>query len=402
MSSLLSGMEEERPSRPIIPSSSPPHHAPGRKRKSSPDYFQASSDGIELGSDESYLGRGSEWGLRAGPSSTSGGGASGSRLGGDKRAKVLDKGKGPATKVKVEEDTVKVEDLDGDVGMDMQGSPDWPEDLELPGGIEEEEDDVKPTIDAPMFAMDEDDGEDDLVVKPSHKPSGSSSAMGPPAKRKFVNATSVSLKNLRPPPSAPSTMKPPPKHADPDEDVPATPAWESLQDSLLLASDNVAGSDDLPPSSPPPPSRAKAAAMKGAPATTEIDAYESDGTTLRMYWLDYFEQEIKTEDSTTKNLYLFGKVFDRRGAKGKWVSCCLKIDGMERNLFVCPRPKTVSECRLTTPLSFNRVPIEGSKLTRCVLLSLQFEEKSPISNPPNPTSKPSSVEFDERTESLPS
>jgi len=34
---------------------------------------------------------------------------------------------------------VKVEDLDGDVGMDMQGSPDWPEDFELPGGMEEEE-----------------------------------------------------------------------------------------------------------------------------------------------------------------------------------------------------------------------------------------------------------------------
>ncbi|KAL7410542.1 hypothetical protein BDY24DRAFT_399400 [Mrakia frigida] len=348
MSSLLSGMEEERPSRPIIPSSPPPPF--GRKRKSSPDLFQPSSDGIDLGSDESYLGRGSEWGLRAGPSSTSAG-ASGSRLGGaggDKRAKLLDKGKGkgPATKVKVEEDTVKVEDLDGDVGMDMQGSPDWPEDLELPGGMDDEEDDIKPTIDTPMFEMDDDD-EDDLVVKPSHKPSGSSSAMGPPAKRKFVNATSVSLKSLRPPPSAPSTMKPLPKHADPDEDVPATPAWESLQDSLLLASDNVPGSDDLPPSSPPPPSRAKAAAMKGAPATTDIDAYESDGTTLRMYWLDYFEQEIKTEDSTTKNLYLFGKVFDRRGAKGKWVSCCLKIDGMERNLFVCPRPKTVIRGEVT-------------------------------------------------------
>lgn len=392
MSSLLSGMEEERPSRPVIPSSSPPQHHLGRKRKSSPDYFQASSDGLELGSDESYLGGGgrSAWGLRA-PTS-----ASGPRLnggGGDKRSK-FDKGKGVATKVKVE-NTVKVEDLDGDVGMDMQGSPDWPEDLELPGGDDiVEEDDVKPTIDVPMFDMDDDEDDDNLVVKRSHKAAASSSTMGPPAKKKYFNATSVAVKPLRS-----SVMKPILKHADPDEDVLATPAWESLQDSLLLASDGVPGSDDIPPSSPPPPSRSKTAAMKGAPATTDLDAHESDGTTLRMYWLDFFEQEVKVDDSVIKNLYLFGKVFDKRGAKGKWTSCCLKIDGMERNLFVCPRPKTVSEyCSSPVPDCMGPASSQADSL-RHVFPFPQFEEKSPTWSLPSPTSTPSSTAFDERPES---
>lgn len=344
MSSLLSGMEEQRPARPVIESSPP--QAYGRKRKSSPDYLgaQASSDGFELGSDESYLGR-DQWSLRPGASAA----ASSSRLGGplgDKRSR-LDKGKGRAgpsdgTRVKVEEDAVKVEDMDADVGMDMQGSPDWPDDIDLPAedGMGEE-DDVKPTIDTPMFDMDDDD--DDLAVKPTHKPS----AMGPPAKRKYVNATSTSLKNLRPTPAAPSFATPaPPKPAVADDGKLARPAWESLQDSLLLASDSMAGSDDLPPSSPPPSSASSRARSSGtskdAPASTELDVYESDGTTLRMYWLDFLEQEVKVDESVIKNLYLFGKVFDKRG-KGAWRSVCLKIDGLERNLFVVPREKTHSQ-----------------------------------------------------------
>lgn len=50
--------------------------------------------------------------------------------------------------------------------------------------------------------------------------------------------------------------------------------------------------------------------------------------TLRMYWLDYLE---------TPNgvVHLIGKALDK--ITGKYISCCVSIHGIERNLFVLPR-----------------------------------------------------------------
>ncbi|KAG8995845.1 DNA-directed DNA polymerase alpha catalytic subunit pol1 [Tulasnella sp. JGI-2019a] len=58
---------------------------------------------------------------------------------------------------------------------------------------------------------------------------------------------------------------------------------------------------------------------------------ESDGS-LRFYWVDYLELEGR--------LYLVGKVLDNAVAtnsKKKWISCCLTVNNLERNLFVKPR-----------------------------------------------------------------
>ncbi|KAG8945626.1 DNA-directed DNA polymerase alpha catalytic subunit pol1 [Tulasnella sp. 424] len=68
----------------------------------------------------------------------------------------------------------------------------------------------------------------------------------------------------------------------------------------------------------------------GATSSTTVNALEEDGS-LRFFWLDYLELDGK--------LYFVGKVLDR-GADGKkknWVSCCVTVDGIERNLFVRPR-----------------------------------------------------------------
>ncbi|KIO25836.1 hypothetical protein M407DRAFT_24793, partial [Tulasnella calospora MUT 4182] len=68
----------------------------------------------------------------------------------------------------------------------------------------------------------------------------------------------------------------------------------------------------------------------GATSSSTVNAFEEDGS-LRFFWLDYLELDGK--------LYFVGKVLDR-GADGKkrnWVSCCVTVDGIERNLFVRPR-----------------------------------------------------------------
>ncbi|KAF9187397.1 DNA-directed DNA polymerase alpha catalytic subunit pol1 [Haplosporangium sp. Z 767] len=59
---------------------------------------------------------------------------------------------------------------------------------------------------------------------------------------------------------------------------------------------------------------------------------EEDGT-LRMYWIDACE--VKGV------VYLFGKVLQR--ASKKYISCCVAVHNMERNLFVLPRPHRVDQ-----------------------------------------------------------
>lgn len=51
--------------------------------------------------------------------------------------------------------------------------------------------------------------------------------------------------------------------------------------------------------------------------------------TLRMYWLDYLE--------TNGVVHLIGKALDK--ITGKYISCCVSIHGIERNLFVLPRSR---------------------------------------------------------------
>jgi DNA polymerase alpha subunit A len=84
-----------------------------------------------------------------------------------------------------------------------------------------------------------------------------------------------------------------------------------------------------------------------APKTNELDevkaqigsvkaenVLEEDGS-LRIFWLDHMEQDGV--------IHLVGKVVDR--ASGKFVSACLSVQGIKRNLFVKPRARRFRKSR---------------------------------------------------------
>ena len=89
----------------------------------------------------------------------------------------------------------------------------------------------------------------------------------------------------------------------------ATPSWLSVYDSLAVVSEDTLGS------------------KPAFSSKTSINALEDDGS-LRMFWLDHLEHSGK--------LHLIGKVKDK--TSNTWASACLSIQGIERNLFVLPRP----------------------------------------------------------------
>ena len=98
---------------------------------------------------------------------------------------------------------------------------------------------------------------------------------------------------------------------------PDNPSWLSVYDSLSIANDDTLG--PLGHSSV-------------TNSNSNISALESDGS-LRFFWLDYLEHEGK--------LYFIGKLKDKISAA--WISCCVTVEGLQRNLFVLPREKRVEQ-----------------------------------------------------------
>jgi DNA polymerase alpha subunit A len=101
-----------------------------------------------------------------------------------------------------------------------------------------------------------------------------------------------------------------PKKKEPD-----TQSWLSVYDSLKVNTDESFG----PQSS-----------SSRTDQSSRISALEPDGS-LRFYWLDCLEHEGR--------LHFIGKLKDK--ASGSWVSCCVTVEGLQRNLFVLPREKRV-------------------------------------------------------------
>jgi DNA polymerase alpha subunit A len=101
------------------------------------------------------------------------------------------------------------------------------------------------------------------------------------------------------------------------KELDATPSWLSLYDSLSVAEPDTLG---------PLASSSNSASTN----SSQISALEPDGS-LRFYWLDYLEHEGK--------LYFVGKLKDK--VSNAWVSCCVTVEGIQRNLFVLPREKRV-------------------------------------------------------------
>ena len=134
----------------------------------------------------------------------------------------------------------------------------------------------------------------------------------------FMDIDDIDLKPNIPAKKEPPAIKPDLKSAP---NVPAkakkedftVPSWLSVYDSLAVVSEDTLGS-------------------KPAFSKTSINALEDDGS-LRMFWLDYLEHNGK--------LYLIGKVKDK--TSDTWSSACLSIQGIQRNLFVLPRPLRVAQ-----------------------------------------------------------
>ena len=93
------------------------------------------------------------------------------------------------------------------------------------------------------------------------------------------------------------------------------PNWLSVHESLAVETEETLG---------PLSSRSNYA---NAPTASVL---EDDGS-VRFFWLDYLELDGK--------LYFTGKVKDKK--TGTWLSSCVTVENLERNLYVLPRKKRV-------------------------------------------------------------
>ncbi|KAF8064215.1 DNA polymerase family B-domain-containing protein [Lyophyllum atratum] len=99
-------------------------------------------------------------------------------------------------------------------------------------------------------------------------------------------------------------------------DLDAKPSWLSVYDALTVAEPDTLG-----------PLKSSTTSSS---SSSNISALEPDGS-LRFFWLDYLELDGR--------LYFVGKLKDK--TSGAWVSCCVTVEGIERNLFVLPRERRV-------------------------------------------------------------
>jgi len=92
-------------------------------------------------------------------------------------------------------------------------------------------------------------------------------------------------------------------------------SWMSYYDSLSVAKDEALGSGPSAFSSM---------------TQDRISALEPDGS-LRFFWLDYLEHDGK--------VHLIGKLKDKNS--GVWISCCVTVENLQRNLYVLPRERRI-------------------------------------------------------------
>ena len=130
---------------------------------------------------------------------------------------------------------------------------------------------------------------------------------GPPIKKEPRVKKELAIKQeptpFRIPPPQPSTSHPKVQKEEP-------PSWLAVHAALTSApEETVGGSTSNLPSS-------------------KVQALEEDGT-LRFFWFDYQEENGVVS--------LIGKVLDK--STGRYVSASVSIQGIQRNLFVLPRPR---------------------------------------------------------------
>lgn len=184
------------------------------------------------------------------------------------------------------------------------------------------------------FGMDVDDNNDDDVVVVKREPVDNGDddeiAIKPAAARTAARAgprrrvnNSTAVKNLPAKPEPEPEMEDEVEVKKPVLSSRKPPAdrthWQAVQASLL-----------------PPKSDLDAVRVPQGGAVKSENVLEEDGS-LRMFWLDFLEQDGV--------VHLVGKVLDR--SSNKYVSACVSVKGIQRNLFVKPRAKRFSGGRET-------------------------------------------------------
>ena len=171
-----------------------------------------------------------------------------------------------------------------------------------------------------------DEDEEDLEFKPLQARTNAGGAGG---ERKRVNALGVKVNaNAKPAPEA-ILSKPLPAGV---KGLSKNSAWNTMDAEINVTSAPTAAAYVEPPTKKGAVSAANAASVKAA---GNIRAEEDDGS-VRFYWFDYSENQ-KDSGPDKGSVYLYGKVYDR--AASKWVSCCVTVRGIQRNLYFLPRPR---------------------------------------------------------------
>lgn len=95
-----------------------------------------------------------------------------------------------------------------------------------------------------------------------------------------------------------------------DGEKPSLPSWLTVHTALNVVDDTLGSID-----------------YRRTDSST-VSVLEDDGS-LHFYWLDYLEGNGK--------VYFIGKTQDKQS--NVWLSCCVGIENIERNLFVLPRAR---------------------------------------------------------------
>lgn len=99
--------------------------------------------------------------------------------------------------------------------------------------------------------------------------------------------------------------------------IDSTPAWLSVYESLTVKAEDALGPQ---------------ASSSNRGTSSNASVLEEDGS-FRFFWLDYLEHEGR--------LYFIGKTQDKKSKT--WVSCCVTVENLQRNLFVLPRDYRMEE-----------------------------------------------------------
>ncbi|EIW68554.1 hypothetical protein TREMEDRAFT_31892 [Tremella mesenterica DSM 1558] len=256
---------------PSVPSQ-PAFLSDTRKRKSSPDIPMYSSDGIEPSSEESFFSK-----KRYGDSSDV------------EEEPRMTMTIGNKKKPRISEMTIVP---DKDMEMDMH---------------------METVVKEERISDDEDEG-----IKVQSKPLAQSKINGNSTRRKMVNSTSVKVKQEIPVvhgvgKEVETKEEETPSKVGLKKIIPGATHWSSLSETLA------------------PKTQELETVTAPVGSIKQENVLEEDGT-LRMFWLDFIEQDGV--------VHLVGKVLDRQS--GKYVSACVSVNGIQRNLFVKPRPKRFS------------------------------------------------------------